>query len=230
MTGHPLDRPIWHALNGRQRHFARGAGLALRFDPGVEPFVACGEDTPEALAAMASLLEGPDDVLLYLQRAPAPIPPGCRRVDGGRGVQMVAERLSSAPRPNGIVPLGSDDGPAMLDLARRTKPGPFRRRTHELGGFWGVKDETGKLLAMAGERLKVAGMSEVSGVCTDPSARGRGYGAILSLHVASEIVRRGETPFLHAYADNVTAIRLYERLGFTLRCEVEALAFGLEPS
>jgi predicted GNAT family acetyltransferase len=66
-------------------------------------------------------------------------------------------------------------------------------------------------------------MSEVSGVCTHPDARGRGLAETLSRHVASEIVRRGETPFLHAYADNAGAIRLYERLGFRHRCFVDAL-------
>ena len=80
---------------------------------------------------------------------------------------------------------------------------------------------------MAGERLKLAGMSEVSGVCTHPDARGRGLAALLSRHVASEIVRRGEVPFLHAYADNERAIRLYEKLGFRMNGEVEALVVTL---
>ena len=80
---------------------------------------------------------------------------------------------------------------------------------------------------MAGERLKLPGMSEVSGVCTHPQARGRGYAALLSRHVASEIVRRGEVPFLHAYAGNSGAIALYERLGFRMNGEVEALVVGL---
>lgn len=37
----------------------------------------------------------------------------------------------------------------------------------------------------------------------------------LSAFVGSRIVGRGEIPFLHAYADNAAAIRLYEELGFT---------------
>jgi predicted GNAT family acetyltransferase len=35
--------------------------------------------------------------------------------------------------------------------------------------------------------------------------------------VAHGIRQRGETPFLHAAAENVSAIRLYEALGFRLR-------------
>ena len=222
----PLDRPIWHALNGRLARFGMGEGLARRFRAEVSPFIACGDDSEAALAAVARLL-GPRDAALFLQRGPVPLPPGCVRIEGGGGVQMVAEGFAPSPPPPGIVALDEADAPAMLALATLTEPGPFRARTHELSQFWGVKDEGGRLLAMAGERLKLPGMSEVSGVCTDPDARGRGYGELLSLHVASEIARRGETPFLHAYANKANAIRLYERLGFRLRCEVEALVVGL---
>ena len=104
----------------------------------------------------------------------------------------------------------------MLALARLTKPGPFFSRTHELGDFVGVK-EAGELVAMAGERLKLPGFTEVSGVCTRPGHRGRGYAAALMRLVASRIVARGETPFLHAYAHNTGAIGLYETLGFRVR-------------
>jgi predicted GNAT family acetyltransferase len=107
----------------------------------------------------------------------------------------------------------------MLALATLTKPGPFLPRTHELGQFWGVK-ENGRLIAMAGERMKLPGFTEVSGVCTHPDFRGRGLAGVLSRVVATHIMNRGETPFLHAYAANRPAISLYESLGFRLRCNV----------
>jgi predicted GNAT family acetyltransferase len=37
---------------------------------------------------------------------------------------------------------------------------------------------------------------------------------------------RGETPFLHSYADNAGAIALYESLGFRIRREVHVLAIA----
>ena len=217
-----LDRPIWHALSGRQARFALGSGPARRFRSDVSPFVACADDLPEALAAVAGLADGAAP-LLFLQRGAVPTPPGMRVIEGGTGVQMVADDYAPSEPPAGIVALGEADAAAMLSLATLTQPGPFRARTCELSQFWGVKDAAGRLLAMAGERLQVPGMSEVSGVCTHPDARGRGYAALLSRHVASEIARRGEVPFLHAYATNGGAIRLYERLGFRMNGEVEAL-------
>lgn len=217
-----LDRPIWHALTGRQAEFATGTGLARRFRPDVSPFIACKDDSEDAVGAVAGLL-APSESVLFLQRGRVPVPPGTRVIDAGKGVQMIAERFEASPPPPGIVALGDADADSMLALAKLTRPGPFRARTHDLSQFWGIKDEAGRLLAMAGERLKLPGMSEVSGVCTHPDGRGRGFAERLSRHVASEIVRRGEIPFLHAYATNTGAIRLYERLGFSMNGEVEAL-------
>ena len=226
MTMSRLDRPIWHALSGRQAAFAVGQGTALRFRPDVSPFAACADDDPGSLAALARLMV-PGERLVLVQRAAVALPPGTERVDGGMCVQMVARSFRASPPPDGVVPLGDGDAAEMLALAKLTKPGPFRARTCELSQFWGVKDAQGRLLAMAGERLRLPGMSEVSGVCTHPDARGRGYARLLSAHVASEIVRRGETPFLHAWADNCAAIGLYQALGFELHGEVEAVVVTL---
>jgi ribosomal protein S18 acetylase RimI-like enzyme len=220
-----LDRPIWFALEGRQRRFAIGDGLARRFPPDVSPFIACIDDSPEAVAAVTELL-GERDAALFMQRTPAPLPPRTRRLDGGRGVQMVADGFAPFDPPPGIVVLNEHDAPAMLALATLTQPGPFRARTHELSQFFGFKDESGQLLAMAGERLQLPGMSEVSGVCTHPEARGRGLAEQLTRHVAGVIAGRGETPFLHTFADNAAAIRIYERIGFRHRCFVEVTVIG----
>lgn len=72
-------------------------------------------------------------------------------------------------------------------------------------------------MAMAGERMKPDGFTEISGVCSHPDARGQGLARLLSMYVAGRILERGEVPFLHAYATNTAAIRLYETIGFTLR-------------
>ena len=223
----PLDRPIWHALSGRQARFALGAGLARRFRPEMSPFAACADDSPAALGAMAGLL-GAGEQGVFLHRGAVSVPPGMRVVERMTLVQMVADDFVASARPAGIVALDVRDAAAMLALATLTQPGPFRARTHEASQFWGVKDDAGHLLAMAGERLLLPGMAEVSGVCTHPQARGRGLAASLSRHVASEIVRRSEVPFLHAHAGNAGAIGLYEKLGFRQNGEVETLVVERE--
>jgi len=43
--------------------------------------------------------------------------------------------------------------------------------------------------------------------------------------VGAVVRERGERPFLHAAASNTGAIRLYERMGFTLSRELSFLGF-----
>jgi predicted GNAT family acetyltransferase len=222
----PLDRPIWTALSSRQAEYAVGGPLALRYQSDVEPFAAVASDTEESLDALAQLLK-PGETHILLQAQPSPLPREVQLIDKADGVQMVAARTIGAPKPPDAVRLSDADSPEMVELAELTKPGPFRPRTHCLGSFWGIRRE-GRLVAMAGERMKIPGMTEVSGVATHPDWRGHGFARSLSAFVASEIARRGETPFLHAFADNIAAIRLYQSLGFTIRTEVHVQVIGPE--
>jgi predicted GNAT family acetyltransferase len=111
----------------------------------------------------------------------------------------------------------------MLALAKLTEPGPFLARTHTMGTFIGLRIG-GRLAAMAGERCRFPGYTEVSGVCTHPDFRGRGLARRLSAAVAAGIEARGEQPFLHAWKTNRPAIALYESLGFEIRTEVNVAA------
>jgi predicted GNAT family acetyltransferase len=216
MTPHILDRPVWTALATRHGRFALGGDRARRFVHDVGPLAASRDDEPESLAALAELVPA-DGAILLLQAEPIALPSSLVAPTAAMGVQLVLERLVDVARDPRIVALTGDDVPAMVALATATKPGPFAKRTNELGQFFGVKDGD-VLVAMAGERLAHAGFAEVSGVCTHPEARGRGLARSLSAHVARQILARGETPYLHAYASNAPAIALYESLGFRLRC------------
>ena len=216
---HVLDRPVWSALTGRQSHLALRSSGALRMNPAFGLFAAVETESVDSLAVLGGLVcEHGVSGLVELTEVVAP--PGTERVSAAVCWQMVAEVLApAAPVSFAIEPLTDADASEMLALATLTKPGPFFARTHELGSFVGVKID-GCLAAMAGERLRPEGFTEVSGVCTHPDHRGKGYAAGLMAHVAGRIAASGETPFLHSYADNVGANRLYESLGFRLRREV----------
>lgn len=216
---HPLDHAAWSALTGRQSHLALVEGGARRYEPAYGVFAAVADRSDASLAGLGALVARHGDVAL-LQADPPTDAPGVVVASQDLGVQMVAERLTPAPPPGfEIMPLTDADGPEMLALATLTRPGPFFERTHQLGDFVGVKHD-GRLVAMAGERMKPDGFTEVSGVCTHPDCRGRGYAGAMMRLVAGRILDRGETPFLHAYASNRGAIGLYETLGFSLRREV----------
>ncbi|HEY4584858.1 MAG TPA: GNAT family N-acetyltransferase [Brevundimonas sp.] len=214
---HPLDRPVWSALtSARQAPLAVGTGGALRLAPGYGVFAASMDQSPQGVAAIAAL-DQPEGMLATVEADPTPVPPGLTVLKEAVLSQMVLVELAPAKaRDIAIDPLTEADAPAMLALATLTEPGPFFERTHRLGDFFGVKQD-GRLLAMAGERLKPDGFTEVSGVCAHPDARGRGYAGALMRAVIERILARGETAFLHSYADNVGAIALYHSLGFTIR-------------
>jgi predicted GNAT family acetyltransferase len=212
---HPLDRPIWSSLTTRQAGLALGDARAVRLKPEYGIFVAAADQSPENLAALAELVHEGVSVAA-VEPGDARVPPGLEVVSTAICNQMVAGHVSPGEPDFDIATLTDADATEMLALATLTKPGPFAARTHQLGDFIGVKHD-GKLVAMAGERMKPTGFTEVSGVCTLPRWRGRGYAGALMRVVAARILARGETPFLHVYADNAGAIALYETLGFRFR-------------
>jgi predicted GNAT family acetyltransferase len=221
---HPLDRPIWSSLTTRwsslttrQAHLSVGDARALRFAPEYGVFAAAADSSPDSLKALAALIPAQGAIALTETSPDTPLPAGVKVVQRAVVDQMVAEALTPAPDPAfAITALTDADGPEMLALATLTKPGPFFARTHQLGDFVGVKID-GRLVAMAGERMKPEGFTEVSGVCTHPDHRGRGYAGALMRVIAARILARGEQPFLHVYATNTGAVALYETLGFTRR-------------
>lgn len=211
---HPLDRPVWNALTSRQAHLARGDARALRFDPDYAQFAA-GAD-PRDSEALLPLLDGGSIGVVEVDDTSFPA-----QLQAHRAVcnQMTAAVITPGTPRFAVVALGDSDAEAMLALATLTRPGPFYRHTNRLGDFIGVKID-GRLAAMAGERMKLQGFTEVSGVCTHPDFRGQGYAGGLMRLVAQRIIARGETPFLHVYPDNAGAIALYETLGFRFRSQL----------
>ncbi len=216
--GHPLDNPALASLTGPHAHFAEVQGAARRYPPDVSPFAARPTDVDDQFWVDLAELVGPGQVVA-LSGPPTileGLPAGWQIALQAEGVQLVAtDALVTAPDPE-AVRLGPADVAEMLDLVARTRPGPFERRTHELGTYLGLRRD-GALVAMAGERLHPPGWTEISAVCTDPAFRGQGLAGRLVRAVAHGIRERGETPLMHAAATNTDAIRLYQAIGFTLR-------------
>jgi GNAT superfamily N-acetyltransferase len=215
-----LDNPILNALLTEHGSLAVGDGPARRYPAAIGPLAGTPDQSQGSYDALRGLA-GPKGLLgLFLHDPPA-LPKGWSLFRGGILTQMICreprlEWVRAISADLTLRRLGGADVPAMVELATLTEPGPFRERTHELGIFYGIF-EGDRLLAMAGQRMRVPGFVEVSAVCTHPDARGRGFGGVVMREVMREIVEADRTPFLHAFADN-PAVRLYERLGFTQRC------------
>ncbi len=217
-AAHPLDRPVWSTLTSRQASLGFGDTRALRFDPAYALFAAAADASPESQAALSALNISPHGMGL-VEAGDMPLPPGCTVRAQAACVQMTASALSAGGREIAFEALGEGDAADMLALATLTVPGPFFGKTHRLGDFIGVKRD-GRLIAMAGERMRPTGFTEVSGVCTHPDHRGHGYAGALMRAVTQRILERGEQAFLHVYATHAATIALYETLGFRLRSPV----------
>lgn len=211
-----LDNPIWNALTSHQAYLAEGDALARRFPRDIGPLAGMDAPTEKSYAALARLVSPQEQLALFLDKPPAPPPGWAMDVEGPLTQMVLDEEISLPESAFSIQTLTDEDVPEMLALTQLTKPGPFERRTRQIGTYLGIR-EGGRLAAMAGERLHLTGATEISAVCTHPDFQGKGYARALIAAVAKNILERGETPFLHAWLHNTNAIRVYERLGFRQR-------------
>ncbi|WP_315799779.1 GNAT family N-acetyltransferase [Bradyrhizobium sp. SZCCHNS3002] len=209
-----LDRPVWSALTTGHRALAEGTAHARRYPAAIAPFAAMSDDSDAAWSELADFAK--KDVVAIVTPAPPGDLHGLAAWFSACVRQMVAVEAEAPVGDAVIETLDQRDIPAMLELTALTKPGPFLARTHELGRYIGIRDGE-RLAAMAGERMRLDGFTEISAVCVHPDYRGRGYAQRLVTALMTAIRGRGETPFLHVIEDNHAAIALYERLGFVSR-------------
>ena len=212
-----LDNPIWHALNSYHDHLAiRGEGTS-RYPPDILGAAALPENSRVGFTKLRGLVEN-NELVGVAGSLPKDLS-GWEVVHSDQAWQLIHEDLKPATRVDTIV-LTSEDVPEMLDLVNLAQPGPFAPRAIEVGEFRGVGQD-GHLVAMAGQRLHLPGFCEVSTVCTHPDYRGHGYAGALTTMIAESILERQETPFLHVAPGNDRALRLYLKLGFRIRTEIQ---------
>ena len=209
-----LDNPAYAALCGPHARFAQVSGRARRYPDGVAPFLAL-PSPPSAQDWRDAADLVPPGTFVAGRYGDAELPDGWQAVDTFDLVQMLGERVTGADCAEAIA-LGTADVPEMLELVAQTEPGPFLNRTVELGDYLGIRRE-GALVAMAGERFRLDGWTEISAVCTNLGHRGEGLASQLTGALIAGIQRRSERPFLHVLSSNTAAIRLYEELGFRVR-------------
>ncbi len=214
-----LDRPVWSSLTSCQAGFALGCGRARRFMPEAGPFAASRDDSPDSIADLERLISAQGGEATLMQAGDTPDLPGLPIVETAPAVQMVAGPQLQPGLSDCAFRLTGTDAPEMQLLAALVEPGPFEPLTHLLGRFWGIR-RSGQLIAMAGERFRQPGFTEISAVSVHPEYRGQCLGSTLVRHTAAHIVARGDIPYLHVLADNTIAMRIYECLGFRIRTDM----------
>jgi ribosomal protein S18 acetylase RimI-like enzyme len=106
----------------------------------------------------------------------------------------------------------------------RTHGQPFARE----GQRWVAVREpaTGRLLAVGGSEPCQAGTPTLAGIAVAEDQRGQGWGAAVTAHLARLAVAETGACALGMFADNDTARRVYQRLGFTTGMEWTSRWFG----
>ena len=219
-----LDNPIWFALTTEHRTLARSHGLARRYPPDVSPLAALLQPTTDAFADLRHLVSPGEHVALFT--ASPPDVPGDWQIDRSRWIDQMICEASPIPPPVAPLPLGTTDVPEMLELTSATEPGPFLPQTIQMGSYFGIRAGDGRLVAMAGERLRSTVFTEISAVCTHPEFRGHGYAQALTTFLAAQIQAAGKIPFLHVKSENGAKV-VYQKIGFRVRAAIYLTAIYL---
>lgn len=223
MPAADLDVPFHSALRTLHRSIALESGAVLRYPAEFAPFLGVADADVDVDDALEELV-APGESVYLLGAAPKP-PPGWKLEAFRPLAQMIREApIEVADRPE-IVELTTEAHRAdVLELTALVYPHYFRRRTMEMGRYFGIymPDASGqvRLAAMIGERLGTHAFREMSAICTHPDFTGRGYAQRLTAWLGNDTLVRGSVPFLHVSHENPRAKALYEFMGYRLRRDI----------
>ena len=221
-----LDNITWHSLAGPHERFSAGTRTARRYARGFSPILGFADPVRPDFDALRTHCEPGESFYTDGWSGAAP---------GDWAIKVESTMFKmvwDAPAPvddpaADSVRLDGSHAAQAMALADLTHPGPFALRTLELGEYFGYLED-GRLVAMAGERMRGGSLHEISGVCTHPDEQGRGLARRLMLKLVRRQMQRGETPFLHVMRDNARARELYRRMGF--RDYRESVVRVIEPT
>ena len=215
----PLENPVWEALGSKQSHFNIGNQVLKYYPANVSPFVGLQNWNETDLQELIHHLPANRSFSIMITKE-IKLPTSFEIIFTTPLYQLYCPILIPFANP-GVAcrKLEITDLAQMLELTEMTKPGPFYERTINFGNYVGIFNNN-KLIAMAGERLKVNGYTEVSAICTHPDFMGKGYASILLSNISEQIIIEGNVPFLHVRQDNSRAIAVYKKLGFQIRADI----------
>lgn len=216
MNTHKLDNPAWHSLNETHQSFAIGNHEIKFYQPEVCPFGGINSKRPDLIPFFKKHpelnsffiigdkpIETPD---LFIEKELI-----C--------LQMVCSSPIKMQFTENIISLKKSHKEQLIDLVNLVQPGYFKEGTLLMGDYYGIYKNR-QLVAVAGERMKMDGFTEISAVVTRPDFTGKGFAKQLVAQTANKNFEHNRVPYLHVAETNTTAVRLYEKLGFVIRRKI----------
>jgi ribosomal protein S18 acetylase RimI-like enzyme len=209
-----LDNPAWYALTEKHACFAVGTGQCKRYDPGIVLFAGLEPGAIGIFSQLDAVFDLNDSFFLF-DEFPS-LPENYQTEVLVECLQMICKKPVHTNISEEIVQLEETNTEEMFALVSAVFPGYYLLHTNRLGHYFGIFKD-GRLVAMAGERLCMDGLTEVSAVVTHPAYTGRGYAQQLLTHIHKKHLEEGNVSFLHTGASNERAIKIYELLGYEKR-------------
>lgn len=126
-------------------------------------------------------------------------------------------------------PLGDPD-PRVERLSDYDELARFSERAisrvhFECGPYFGVRDDSGKLISIGGVQLVTDTVAQLGGIATSAEARRQGLARAVTSELIRTLEEKGRSIVLHVRVDNHSAIRLYAALGFRGRRRIRLYQF-----
>ena len=209
-----LDNPAWHALTEKHSRFAMGTDELKRYNPDIVLFAGSYSIKENNLHQLEEVIN-PGESFFLFDNSHA-LPANYQTETVVECLQMVCDKPVPVDITAAIVPLNESNEAEMFSLVNEVFPGYYLPKTRCMGDYLGIYQD-GKLVAMAGERLCMDGLTEVSAVVTHPAYGGRRYAQQLVSVLNNKNREAGIIPFLHTGSGNERAIKIYELLGYKKR-------------
>lgn len=209
-----LKNPVWYALNETHKKFVIEFDGVQFYDPEVCTFGSFFDESKTTKAS--NLYLNKIDHFFFVSEKKTPLiddDNACleKKIEG---CQMVLNKLPEVLITEDIVLLGDEYVDEIYDLVWLVMPGYYRRRTFEIGKYFGIFKE-GKLVSITGQRMQTSKFIEISAVVTHPDYARKGLAKQLISYTTKEILKENKTAILHTNKGNL-AIPLYEKLGYEI--------------
>jgi len=178
----------------------------------------------EGIAAILREIALPEHPLLQVQEAHVPLLQHSYQPEPetswGRLLRMALVSASwlpqESPSPRPVQQLTLTDLPALQDFYSRHVGGRLSADLFAQGLYFGAYE--GNRIIAAGGTHALAHRSHLAvlgNILTAPAARRKGYATAITSTLVAKLFEQGFSPvILNVFADNVNAIRVYQRLGF----------------